>query len=102
LEHYDQAAEEEQKVAGHLMRRLVQTDMLDDRAIEHRVTPGSHGSGDVIAAARTPGNALPVLLADGTGHSLAVSLSVTGLACSWRSRNAAATRPITVCCSGRA
>ncbi len=76
LERYYQAAEEEQKVASHLMRRLVQTDMLDDRAIQHRITPASHLSGDVIAAARTPGNALHVLLADGTGHGLAASLSV--------------------------
>lgn len=76
LEHYYQAAEDEQKVASHLMRRLVQTDMLDDRAIQHRITPASHLSGDVIAAARTPGNALHVLLADGTGHGLAASLSV--------------------------
>jgi len=76
LERYYQAAEEEQKVASHLMRRLVQTDMLDDPAIQHRITPAAHLSGDVIAAARTPGNALHVLLADGTGHGLAASLSV--------------------------
>jgi CheY-like chemotaxis protein len=76
LERYYQAAEEEQKVASHLMQRLVQTDMLRDAAIEYRITPASHLSGDVIAAARTPGNVLHVLLADGTGHGLAASLGV--------------------------
>lgn len=76
LERYFQAAEEEQKVASHLMQRLVQTDMLRDAAIEYRITPASHLSGDVIAAARTPGNVLHVLLADGTGHGLAASLGV--------------------------
>ncbi|MBL7650499.1 MAG: serine/threonine-protein phosphatase, partial [Candidatus Hydrogenedentes bacterium] len=33
-------------------------------------------SGDLIAAARTPGNVLHVLLADGAGHGLAASLNV--------------------------
>jgi CheY-like chemotaxis protein len=76
LERYFQAAEDEQKVASHLMQRLVQTDKLRDAAIEYRITPASHLSGDVIAAARTPGNVLHVLLADGTGHGLAASLGV--------------------------
>lgn len=76
LERYFEAAEEEQKVASHLMQRLVQTDMLRDKAVEYRITPASHLSGDVIAAARTPGNVLHVLLADGTGHGLAASLGV--------------------------
>lgn len=76
LERYFQAAEEEQKVASHLMQRLVQTDMLRDSAIEYRITPASHLSGDVIAAARTPGNVMYLLLADGTGHGLAASLGV--------------------------
>lgn len=76
LERYFHAAEEEQKVASHLMQRLVQTDMLRDAAIQYRITPASHLSGDVIAAARTPGNVLHVLLADGTGHGLAASLGV--------------------------
>lgn len=76
LEHYFRAAEEEQKVASHLMQRLVQTDMLSDQAIEYRIAPASHLSGDVIAAARTPGNVLHVLVADGTGHGLVASLGV--------------------------
>jgi serine phosphatase RsbU (regulator of sigma subunit) len=76
LECHFQTLEEEQQVASHLMRRLVQTDMLRDRAVEHRIIPASHLSGDLIAVARTPGGTLHVLLADGTGHGLAASLSV--------------------------
>jgi CheY-like chemotaxis protein len=76
LERYFHNAEEEQKIAGSLMHRLVQMDMICDRAVEHRLTPALHLSGDVIAAARTPDDTLHVLLADGTGHGLAASLGV--------------------------
>jgi CheY-like chemotaxis protein len=76
LERYFHNAEEEQKIASALMHRLVQMDMICDRAVEHRLTPALHLSGDVIAAARTPDDTLHVLLADGTGHGLAASLGV--------------------------
>jgi len=76
LERYYHDAEEEQKVASHLMQRLVQVDNLRDDAVAYRLTPASHLSGDLVAAARTPGGVLHVLLADGTGHGLAASLGV--------------------------
>ncbi len=76
LERYYHDAEEEQKVASHLMQRLVQVDNLRDSAVAYRLTPASHLSGDLVAAARTPGGVLHMLLADGTGHGLAASLGV--------------------------
>lgn len=76
LERYVQQAEEEQQIAGPLMQRLVQVDALREQAVQHRITPASGYSGDVIAAARTPGGVLHVLLGDGTGHGLAASLGV--------------------------
>lgn len=79
LERYYHNAEEEQRVASHLMRRLIQTDMLSDPAVERRISSASHLSGDLIAFARTPGNSLHVLLADSTGHGLAASLGVMPL-----------------------
>src|SRR5262249_24533758 len=76
LERYSSEIEEEQRAASGLMRRLVQMDGICDPAIQYRFTPAQYLSGDVIAAARTPGNCLQVLVADGTGHGLAASLGV--------------------------
>ena len=76
LERYFNEVEEEQRTASGLMRRLVQMDGICDPAIQYRFTPAQFLSGDVIAAARTPGNSLHVLVADGTGHGLAASLGV--------------------------
>ena len=76
LERYSSEIEEEQRTASGLMRRLVQMDGICDSAIRYRFTPAQFLSGDVIAAARTPGNCLQVLVADGTGHGLAASLGV--------------------------
>ena len=76
LERYFNEVEEEQRTASGLMRRLVQMDGISDPAIQYRFTPAQFLSGDVIAAARTPGNCLQVLVADGTGHGLAASLGV--------------------------
>ena len=76
LERYFNEVEEEQRTASGLMRRLVQMDGISDPAIQYRFTPAQFLSGDVIAAARTPGNTLQVLVADGTGHGLAASLGV--------------------------
>ena len=76
LERYFNEVEEEQHTASGLMCRLVQMDGICDPAIKYRFTPAQFLSGDVIAAARTPGNCLQVLVADGTGHGLAASLGV--------------------------
>ena len=76
LERYFNEVEEEQRTASGLMRRLVQMDGICEPAIQYRFTPAQYLSGDVIAAARTPGNCLQVLVADGTGHGLAASLGV--------------------------
>lgn len=80
LERYFQQSEEEQQIAGPLMQRLVQVDALREQAVQYRITPASGYSGDVIAAARTPGGVLHVLLGDGTGHGLAASLGVMPVA----------------------
>jgi len=76
LQRYYDAAEEEQRIASHLMKQLVRADQLCDPLLRCWIEPAHSLSGDVIAAARTPAGVLHVLLADGTGHGLAASLNV--------------------------
>ena len=76
LQNYRDQAEEEGRVAQHLMDRLVNAELLGDPAVSHWVRPAETYSGDLVAAARTPGGVLHVLLADATGHGLAASLAV--------------------------
>ena len=73
--HYA-AAEEEKRIAEHLLRYLVNADKLDDPAIRHWLSAAAVFGGDVIAAARTPARALHVLLADGPGHGLVAAINV--------------------------
>lgn len=79
LQRYRDAAEDEQRVAHHLMSRLVRIDMLRDPLLECWIQPAHNLSGDLITAARTPGGVLHVLLADGTGHGLPAALNVLPL-----------------------
>lgn len=76
LQRRYQAEEEEKRLAQHLMQRLINVDKLNDPALACWVAPAQTLSGDLVAAARTPGGVLHVLLADGTGHGLAASLNV--------------------------
>lgn len=76
LERYYHAEEDEKRVAQHMMERLVHREKLDDELLRYWLAPARDFSGDLIAAARTPGNVLHVLLADGAGHGLSASLNV--------------------------
>lgn len=76
LERYYAEEEEEKRIAAHLLRRMTSRDKLDDPAVRHWIAPAAFYSGDLLAAARTPGNVLHVLLADGSGHGLAASINV--------------------------
>lgn len=75
VRHYV-AAEEEKRIAEHLLRYLVNADKLDDPAIRHWLSAAAIFGGDIIAAARTPARALHVLLADGPGHGLVAAINV--------------------------
>ncbi|MDE2585178.1 MAG: response regulator, partial [Betaproteobacteria bacterium] len=76
LQNYRDQAEEEGLVVQHLMDRLVNAELLGDPAVSQWVRPAETYSGDLVAAARTPGGVLHVLLADAIGHGLAASLAV--------------------------
>ncbi|WP_028456597.1 ATP-binding SpoIIE family protein phosphatase [Chitinilyticum litopenaei] len=77
-DYYDRA-EEEKRVARHLIEQMVNAERLSDPCLEYWLSPAESLSGDLIAAARTPGQVLHVLLADGIGHGLTAALNVLPL-----------------------
>lgn len=76
LQQYQDEAEEEQRIASHLISRLEGRDAFAERLMHAWVSPAHQLSGDVVAVARSPDDRLNVLLADGTGHGLAAAISV--------------------------
>lgn len=80
LERYRAIEEEERRIARHLFGRLVDLDKLRDPSLRHWLLPTTTLSGDMVAAARTPGGILHVLLADGTGHGLSASINALPVA----------------------
>lgn len=76
--YYDQA-EEEKLVVRHLMDQMVNAERLSDSQLQYWLLPAEGLSGDLIAAARTPGGVLHVMLADGIGHGLTAALNVLPL-----------------------
>ncbi|MGE5469087.1 MAG: SpoIIE family protein phosphatase [Ignavibacteria bacterium] len=76
LQRYHDAQEEENALAQRIIDRQMSRPGLSDPSVQHWLAPAANFSGDVIAAARAPDNALYVLLADATGHGLAAAISV--------------------------
>lgn len=76
LARYQDRSREELRVAQHLMSRIVSGDKLADPFLSHWNSSAEFLSGDLMAAARTPGDVLYVMLADGVGHGLTASLNV--------------------------
>lgn len=79
LASYYDRSEEEKRVVRHLMDQLVSSERLADPSIDYWLASAESLSGDLIAAARTPGNVLHVLLADGIGHGMSAALNVLPL-----------------------
>lgn len=77
-DYYDRA-EEEKRVVRHLMEQMVNAERLADPELEYWLSPAESLSGDLVAAARTPGKVLHVMLADGIGHGIAAALNVLPL-----------------------
>lgn len=77
-DYYDRT-EEEKRVVRHLMEQMVNAERLSDAQLEYWLTPAESLSGDLIAAARTPGNTLHIMLADGIGHGITAALNVLPL-----------------------
>ncbi|MDO9226758.1 MAG: fused response regulator/phosphatase [Pseudomonadota bacterium] len=72
-------AEEQSRLGAHVMSRLTDAAGLRDPMIRHFNKPADMFSGDLLCAARAPGEVLNVLLADATGHGLAAALSAMPL-----------------------
>ncbi|KPC53110.1 fused response regulator/phosphatase [Amantichitinum ursilacus] len=79
LASYYDRAEEEKRVVQHLMDQMVNAERLYDPLLDYWLSPAESLSGDLIAAARTPGQVLYVMLADGIGHGLTAALNVLPL-----------------------
>ncbi len=79
LADYYENAEEEKRVVRHLMEQLVNSERLSDPQLQYLLSSAESLSGDLIASARTPGQALHVMLADGIGHGLTAALNVLPL-----------------------
>ena len=79
LERYYFSAEEERGLTAHLMKNMIDGPSLHDSALRSGIFPAEHHSGDVVAAARAPNQALHIMLADGTGHGLAAAINVMPL-----------------------
>ncbi|SMC20539.1 Histidine kinase-like ATPase domain-containing protein [Andreprevotia lacus DSM 23236] len=77
-DYYDRT-EEEKRVVRHLMEQMVNAERLYDPQLDYWLSPAESLSGDLIAAARTPGQTLHVMLADGIGHGLTAALNVLPL-----------------------
>jgi serine phosphatase RsbU (regulator of sigma subunit) len=76
--YYDRS-EEERRVVRHLMEQMVNAERLADPNLEHWLSSAESLSGDLIACARTPGQTMHVLLADGIGHGITAALNVLPL-----------------------
>lgn len=72
-------AEEQARLGAHVMSRLTDAAGLRDPMIRHFNMPADTFSGDLLCAARAPGEVLNVLLADAAGHGLAAALSAMPL-----------------------
>ena len=79
LASYYDRAEEEKRVARHLMEQMVNAERLSDPQVHYWLNSAESLSGDLIAVARTPGRVLHVMLADGIGHGLTAALNVLPL-----------------------
>lgn len=79
LELYRDEAEEEQRIADGLMKRLIHAEGLEDKRLKYWVSPTRRFSGDLVAATRSRSNDLYVILADATGHGLPAALNLLPL-----------------------
>ncbi|CAK0751541.1 two-component system, HptB-dependent secretion and biofilm response regulator [Gammaproteobacteria bacterium] len=80
LQDYRDRAEEESRLAAHVMGRILGFRQINDSLVTYRVLPAVHFSGDLVACAYTPKGELHVVLADATGHGLVAALNVIPIA----------------------
>ena len=79
LKRWREESEEQTRLGAHVMTRLTDASGLRDQMIRYFNLPAETFSGDLLCAARAPGDVLNVLLADAAGHGLAAALSAMPL-----------------------
>jgi PAS domain S-box-containing protein len=79
LEEYHDRIDEEQRIGSYIMGHITNVHGTLDPLIRHLIRPAEHLSGDMLLAARTPDDALHILLADAVGHGLVAAVNVLPL-----------------------
>lgn len=79
LESWRLEAEEQSRLGAHVMERLTDAEGLRDPMVQSFNLPADTFSGDLLCAARGPGEVLNVMLADAAGHGLSAALSAMPL-----------------------
>ncbi len=79
LARWREESEEQTRLGAHVMARLTDAAGLRDQMVRSFNLPAETFSGDLLCAARAPGDVLNVLLADAAGHGLAAALSAMPL-----------------------
>lgn len=72
-------AEEQNRLGQHIIGRLLDSKGLRDPMIRWLNTPALNFSGDLVCAARGPGEVLYLMLADAAGHGLSAALTALPL-----------------------
>lgn len=79
LEEHSDRIDEEQRIGSYIMGHITNVHGTLDPLIRHTIRPAEHLSGDMLLAARTPDDALHILLADAVGHGLVAAVNVLPL-----------------------
>lgn len=72
-------SEEQTRLGTHVMERLTNADGLRDPMLQHFNLAAENFSGDLLCAARAPGDVFCVMLADAAGHGLPAALTALPL-----------------------
>lgn len=79
LMRWREESEEQTRLGAHVMAQLTDAAGLRDQMVHSFNLPAETFSGDLLCAARAPGDVLNVMLADAAGHGLAAALSAMPL-----------------------
>lgn len=79
LENWRADAEEQNRLGAHVMARLTEASELRDSLLHYFNIPAETFSGDLLCAAKAPGDVVNLMLADATGHGLAAALTAMPL-----------------------
>ena len=79
LKNWRAVAEEQTRLGAHVMSRLTDAEGLRDTMLQYFNIPAETFSGDLLCAARAPGDVMTVMLADASGHGLPAALTAMPL-----------------------